>query len=133
MKSRTACQHNNNISRKGLPVWIHRACTSSSQGWHSDGLEPSNTLTFSNCLSILAFLFSCACTSTPICMVYCRALANCVVVLSRAFVIAVVFELPCVTAFIIRVITAEISDTGAECALDTLEGAIGAGGNGIGK
>ena len=47
--------------------------------------------------------------------------------------IAVVFELPCVTAFVIRVITAEISDTGAECALDTLEGAIGGGGNGIGK
>ena len=47
--------------------------------------------------------------------------------------IAVMFELPCVTAFIIRVIAAEISDTGAECAFDTLEGAIGGGGNGIGK
>ena len=47
--------------------------------------------------------------------------------------IAIVFELPYVTAFIIRVITAEISYTGAECAFDTLEGAIGGGGNGIGK
>ena len=47
--------------------------------------------------------------------------------------IAVVFELPCITAFVIRVIAAEISDTEAECALDTLEGAIGGGGNGIGK
>ena len=34
---------------------------------------------------------------------------------------------------IIRVIAAEISDTGAECALDALEGAIGGGGNRIGK
>ena len=63
----------------------------------------------------------------------CRASANCVIVLSSAFVIAVVFELPCIMAFVIRVIVAEISDTGAECALDTLEGAIGGGGNGIGK
>ena len=47
--------------------------------------------------------------------------------------IAVVFELPCITAFVIRVIAAEISDTGAEGALDTLEGAIGGDGNGIGK
>ena len=46
---------------------------------------------------------------------------------------AVVFEFLCVTAFVIRVSTAEMSDTGAECALDTLEGAIGGGGNGIGK
>ena len=47
--------------------------------------------------------------------------------------IAVMFELPCITAFVIRVITGEMSDTRAECALDTLEGAIGGGGNGIGK
>ena len=47
--------------------------------------------------------------------------------------IAMVFEFPCVTVFVIRVIAAEISDTGAECAVDTLEGAIGGGGNGIGK
>ena len=47
--------------------------------------------------------------------------------------IAVVFELPWVTAFVIRVIAAEISDTGAECAFYTLEGAIGGGGKGIGK
>ena len=47
--------------------------------------------------------------------------------------IAVVFEFPCITAFVIRVSTAEISDTGAECALDALEGAIGGGRNGIGK
>ena len=47
--------------------------------------------------------------------------------------IAVVFELPWVTAFVIRVIAAEISDAGAECAFDTLDGAIGGGGNGIGK
>ena len=47
--------------------------------------------------------------------------------------IAVVFELPWVTAFIISIITAEISDTGVECAFDMLEGAIGGGGNGIGK
>ena len=47
--------------------------------------------------------------------------------------IAVVFELPWVTAFVIRVIAAEISDTGAECAFHMLEGAIGGGGNGIGK
>ena len=46
---------------------------------------------------------------------------------------AVVFEFPCVTAFVIRVSTAEMSDTGAEYALDALEGAIGGGGNGIGK
>ena len=66
-------------------------------------------------------------------MVCCKASANCVVVLSSTFVIAVVFEFPCITAFIIRVSAAEISDTGAECALDALEGAIGGGGNGIGK
>ena len=40
----------------------------------------------------------------------------------------VVFEFPCVTAFVIRVSAAEMSDTGAECALDALEGAIGGGG-----
>ena len=34
-------------------------------------------------------------------------------------------ELPCVTAFIIRVIAAERSDAGAEGAVDTLDGAIG--------
>ena len=66
-------------------------------------------------------------------MVCCKASANCIVVLSSAFVIAVVFEFPCITAFVIRVSAAEISDTGAECALNTLEGAIGGGGNGIGK
>ena len=42
----------------------------------------------------------------------------------------VVFEFPCVTAFVIRLSAAEMSDTGAECAL---EGAIGGGRNGIGK
>ena len=47
--------------------------------------------------------------------------------------IAIMFELPCITAFVIRVIAAEISDTGAEGAFDVLEGAIGGGGNGIGK
>ena len=47
--------------------------------------------------------------------------------------IAVVLELPSVTTFIIRVIAAEISDAGAEGAFDTLDGAIGGGGNGIGK
>ena len=47
--------------------------------------------------------------------------------------IAIVFELPWVTAFVIRVIAAQISDTGAECAFDMLEGARGGGGNGIGK
>ena len=46
---------------------------------------------------------------------------------------AVVFECPCVTAFVIRVSTAEMSDTGTECALDALEGAIGGGKNGVGK
>ena len=46
---------------------------------------------------------------------------------------AVVFEFPCIAAFVIRLSAAEMSDTGAECALDTLEGAIGGGGNGIGK
>ena len=66
-------------------------------------------------------------------MVCCKASANCVVVLSSAFVMAVVFEFPCVMAFVIRVSAAEMSGTGAECALDTLEGAIGGGGNGIGK
>ena len=66
-------------------------------------------------------------------MVCCKALANYVVVLSSAVVMAVVFEFPCVTAFVIRVSAAEMSDTGAECALDALEGAIGGGGNGIGK
>ena len=45
----------------------------------------------------------------------------------------VVFEFPCITAFVIRLRAAEMSDTGAECALDALEGAIGGGGNGIGK
>ena len=41
--------------------------------------------------------------------------------------IAIVLELPCVTAFVIRVIAAEISDAGAEGAFDTLDGAIGCG------
>ena len=66
-------------------------------------------------------------------MVCCRASANCVVVLSSAVAMAVVFEFPCVTAFVIRLSAAEMSDTGAECALDTLEGAIGGGRKGIGK
>ena len=35
--------------------------------------------------------------------------------------------------FVIRVIAADRSDAGAEGAADTLEGAIGGGGNGIGK
>ena len=47
--------------------------------------------------------------------------------------IAVVLELPWVTAFIIRVIAAERYDAGAEGEVDTLDGAIGGGGNGIGK
>ena len=46
---------------------------------------------------------------------------------------AVVFEFPCVTAFVISLRAAEMSDTGTECALDALEGATGGGGNGIGK
>ena len=46
---------------------------------------------------------------------------------------AEVFEVPCITAFVIRLSAAEMFDTGAECALDTLEGAIGGGRNGIGK
>ena len=66
-------------------------------------------------------------------MVCCRASANYVVVLSSTVAMAVVFEFPCVTAFVSRLSTAEMSDTGAECALDTLESAIGGGGNGIGK
>ena len=66
-------------------------------------------------------------------MVCCRASANCVVVLSSAVAMAVVFEFPCVTAFVIMLSAAEMSDTGAECALDALEGAIGGGGNGIEK
>ena len=66
-------------------------------------------------------------------MVCCKASANCVVVLSSAVMMAVVFEFPCVTAFVIRVSAAEMSDTGAECAGDALEDATGGGGNGIGK
>ena len=66
-------------------------------------------------------------------MVCCRVSANCVVVLSSAVAMAVVFEFPCVTAFVIRLSAAEMSDTGAECALNASEGAIGGGGNGIGK
>ena len=46
---------------------------------------------------------------------------------------AVVLEFPCFTAFVIRVSAAEMSDTGDECVLDALEGAIGGGGKGIGK
>ena len=42
-------------------------------------------------------------------------------------------ELPWVTAFVIRVIAPDISDAGAEGAFDTLDGAIGGGGNRIGK
>ena len=64
-------------------------------------------------------------------MVCCRASANCVIVLSSAVVMVVVFEFPCVTAFVIRLSAAEMSDTGAEWALDALEGAIGGGGNRI--
>ena len=66
-------------------------------------------------------------------MVCCKASANCFVVLSSAVVMVVVFEFPCVTAFVIRLRVAEMSDTGAEGALDALEGAIGGGRNGIGK
>ena len=66
-------------------------------------------------------------------MVCCRASANCVVVLSSTVVMAVVFEFSCVTVFVIRLSAAEMSDAGAECALDALEGVIGDGGNGIGK
>ena len=46
---------------------------------------------------------------------------------------AVVLEFPWFTAFIIKLIAAERSDAGAEEAADTLEGATGGGGNGIGK
>ena len=46
---------------------------------------------------------------------------------------AVVFEFPCITAIVIRLSTAEMSDTGVECALDALEGATGGGGNRIEK
>ena len=66
-------------------------------------------------------------------MVCCRASTNCIVVLSSAVAMAVVFEFPCVTAFVIRLSAAEMSDIGAEYALDALEGAIGGGGNRIGK
>ena len=52
-------------------------------------------------------------------MVCYRASANCIVVLSSTVMMAVVFEFPCVTAFVIRLSAAEMSDTGAECALDT--------------
>ena len=47
--------------------------------------------------------------------------------------IAVVFELPWFTAFVIKVIAADKSDAGAEGTADTLDGAIGGGGNVIGK
>ena len=47
--------------------------------------------------------------------------------------IAVVFELPWFTAFVIKVITADKSDGGAEGTADMLDGAMGGGGNGIGK
>ena len=47
--------------------------------------------------------------------------------------IAIVLELPWVTAFVISVIAAEMSDAGAEGAFDTLDGAIRGGGNGIEK
>ena len=65
MKSQTAClAHKSSISLNDLPVWLQRACTSSSQGWHSAGFDPSNILILSNCLSNLAFLFSSAWAST---------------------------------------------------------------------
>ena len=47
--------------------------------------------------------------------------------------IAVVFELPWFTAFVIKVIAAGKSDAGAEGTADMLDGAMGGGGNGIGK
>ena len=47
--------------------------------------------------------------------------------------IAVVFELPWFTAFVIKVITADKSDAGAEGTVNTLDGAMGGGGNGIRK
>ena len=43
------------------------------------------------------------------------------------------FELPWFTAFVIKVIVADKSDAGAEGTTDTLDGARGGGGNGIGK
>ena len=47
--------------------------------------------------------------------------------------IAVVFELPWFTAFVIKVIVADKSDAGAEGTADTLDGAMGGGRNVIGK
>ena len=46
---------------------------------------------------------------------------------------AVMLEFPWFTAFVIKVIAAVRSDAGADEAVDTLEGATGGGGNGIGK
>ena len=46
---------------------------------------------------------------------------------------AVMLEFPWFTVFVFKVIAAESSDAGAEEAADTLEGATGGGGNGIGK
>ena len=61
-----------------------------------------------------------------------RASANWDVVFCKASVIAVVFELPWFTAFIIKVIVADKSDAGAEGTADMLDGAMGGGGNVIG-
>ena len=134
MKSHTAWPvHNSSISQKGLPVCRHRAWTSSSHGWHSAGLEPSNILILSNCLSNLTFWVSSTCASTPIWIVLCRASANWDVVFCKASMIAVVFEWSWFTTFIIKVIAADKSDAGAEGAADTLDGAMGDGGNVIGK
>ena len=95
IKSQTACPaHKSSISLNGLPVWLQRACTSSSQGWHSAGFDPSNIFILSNCLSNLAFRFSSAWASTPFCMVFCNASANCVVVLCNASVMFVVLAFP---------------------------------------
>ena len=66
-------------------------------------------------------------------MVLCRASANWDVVFCKASVIAVMFELPWFTAFIIKAIAADKSDAGAEGIADTLDGAMGGGGNVIGK
>ena len=134
MKSQTAClAHKSSISLNGLPVWLQRACTSSSQGWHSAGFDPSNIFILSNCLSNLAFLFSSAWASTPLCMVLCNVSANCVMVLCNASVMFVVFAFPRLTAFIIKDIAADRSDAGAEGATEAIDGGTGGGGKGIGK
>ena len=129
MKSQTACPaHKSSISLNGLPVWLQSACTSSNQGWHSAGFDPSNIFILSNCLSNLAFRFSSAWVSTPLCIVFCKASANCVVVLCNASVMFVVLALPWFTAFVIKDIAADRSDAGAEGAIEAFEGGTGGGG-----